>query len=68
MNLIAKQTSLSENEIAGRAVVAANAIGSTEIEGLSVSADLWKDLDAWCQGEVTIESVIENAMARHSHD
>ena len=66
MNLIAKQTTLSESEIASRAVVAANAIGSTEIEGLSVSADLREDLDAWCHGEVTIESVIEKAKARHS--
>jgi hypothetical protein len=66
MNLISKHPNLSDAEIASRAVVAANAIGSTELEGLSVSADLRSDLDAWCQGEMTIESVIAKAKARHT--
>lgn len=66
MNLISKQPTLSDAEIASRAVVAANAIGTTEIEGLSVSADLRADLDAWCQGEISIGEVIERAKARHS--
>jgi len=66
MNLISKPATLSDAEIASRAVVAANAIGSTELEGLSVSADLRADLDAWCEGEMTIELVIEKAKARHS--
>ena len=66
MNVIATQSTLSDREVANRAVAAANAIGSTEIEGLSVSADLRADLNAWCHGQMTIGSVIEKAKARHS--
>jgi len=66
MNAITKQSTLSDSEVASRAVAAANAIGSTEIEGFSVSADLRADLNAWCHGQITIESVVEKAKARHS--
>ncbi len=66
MNLISKHSTLSDGEIASRAIVTANAIGSTEIEGLSVSADLRADLDAWCHGQMAIGEVIEKAKARHS--
>jgi hypothetical protein len=66
MNASTKQSTLSDSEVASRAVVAANAIGSTEIEGLSVSADLRSDLNAWCHGKISVSAVIEKAKARHS--
>ncbi len=66
MNVFAKPSKLSDREVASRAVTVANAIGSTEIEGLSVSADLRADLNSWCHGQMVIGSVIEKAKARHS--
>jgi excisionase family DNA binding protein len=58
---------LSE-QIQRRRVAVASAIGSTEAEGLRVSADTTTDLNAYARGELNAEALRARALARYTRE
>ena len=51
-----------------RQAAVASAIGSTEAEGLRVSADTTTDLDAYARGELDAAALRARALARHTRE
>jgi hypothetical protein len=66
MNVIARQKTLSDREVANRTTTGMNAIASTEMENLPVSAELREDIQGWSEGKLTLQTLVARTKARYA--